>query len=410
MKDPTEQQLSEDFSSTSLSSGEQERDEVKEIEKMSSRETRLVLILRAIFTVALICTAVIVTTFTFQALTAQQDENFNQAFSQFSSSLIASTIKQQRRMDQSLRRMAKHFTVLAERQNMTWPFVTDPDFELVAAESIQDGNCEVTAMFPFVGPHQVEAWEEFAEANYKEWVRRGHELHYQNLDLWKENSTYSRQISQKDPASGKFLPASGHDVYSPMWLFAPPPMMNGAINLDLMHSSNRTQTFRDMIRYRNYTVSTLVDRYVSRNIVFSKERHEAMHSKLEDSSIEYPHTFQFRPIYETLKDDAPMVGYVGVAFSWDASMRFLLPETTKPLTVVLRNNCKNVPGGQTFTYKIRGKDAIFIGNGDLHDQSYSQTESANLTDIPEEFDVECRYWMVRYVHTQETDVLILDIV
>lgn len=391
MKD--EQQISEDLSSTSLSSDEQDRDEVKEIEKMASRETRLVLILRAVFTVALLCTAVIVTIFTFQALTNQQDENFNQAFSQFSSSLIASTLKQQLRIDQSLRRMAKQITVNAERQNMTWPFYTDPDFELVAAETIQDGNCEVTAMFPFVEAHQVEAWEDFAEANYKDWVRRGHELRYQNLDLWDENSTYFREIIQKDPESGKMGPTSGYDVYSPMWLYAPPPMKNGAINLDLMHSSNRVRIFQDMIRYRNYTVSTLVDRYVARNLVFTKERHEAMHSKLEDSSIEYPHTFQFRPIYETLKDDAPMVGFVGVAFSWDASMRFLLPESTEALTVVLRNSC--VPGGQTFTYKIKGKDAIFIGNGDLHDESYSRTESAKLTDIPEEYEIECRYWMVR---------------
>lgn len=383
----------ESLSASSLT----ERDEVREIEKVAQVETKRIRVLRLVFTVVLFTTAAIVTSYTYLALTDQQHENFEQAFTQFSGSLIASAKTGQERLDESIKSMSTHLTAYALRNNMTWPFVTDPDFEVVASTAAKSGSFEMNMMAPLVKENQVEEWQDYAETHCQQWMLSSHRQKYQNIQHL-EPINYHRNITEAGP-DGLQTTSRGKGWYSPIWQFSPPPVNYGIINYDMMNAIGRKGAVEDMIRLRNYSTTTLVSKYIARDIAFTQEQHEAMHSKLRDSSIEFPHTFQFGPIYETFEKDAPLVGMVEVAFSWDANMRNLLSEGTKPLTVILENNCKNAEGGkQLFTYTIDESDAIFIGNGDLHDSTYSRSASANLSLIPPKEDVECRYFMVRLPH------------
>ena len=69
-------------------------------------------------------------------------------------------------------------------------------------------------------------------------------------------------------------------------------------------------------------------------------------------------------------DDSPVVGAVGGAFAWDASLRFLLPEGVDGIVAILSNDCN-----QTFTYLLNGPDALFMGEGDQHDPKYDDMRS-----------------------------------
>ena len=130
----------------------------------------------------------------------------------------------------------------------------------------------------------------------------------------------------------------------------------------------------------------------------TQAEHEGMHSKLENSNYENPHSFFATPLLRNISDsDSDIVAYVGGAMAWDVALLNLLPENVVGIHAVIKNNCN-----QTFTYEIRGKDAIYQGDSDLHEDIYdTQTVIADLAlHTNPDFTTtpgHCMYSMVRHL-------------
>ena len=76
------------------------------------------------------------------------------------------------------------------------------------------------------------------------------------------------------------------------------------------------------------------------------------------------------PIFDSFDDEKKnLVAVVASAIVWRTYFIDILPENARGVTVVLENTC-----GQAFTYRIDGKDATYIGPGDLHDLKYDAFE------------------------------------
>ena len=106
---------------------------------------------------------------------------------------------------------------------------------------------------------------------------------------------------------------------------------------------------------------------VTQTLALTPQEHARMHNDLRSSSKSFPHSFFVYPVHDRVNDpSAPLVALaVGMA-SWDVALRHLLPVGVNGIFAVIRNSC-----GQEYTYEISGPDAIFQGDGDLHEAEYS---------------------------------------
>lgn len=128
----------------------------------------------------------------------------------------------------------------------------------------------------------------------------------------------------------------------------------------------------------------------------SQEEHDAMHSVNIDSSSDHPHSIAWHAVHEKINEpSSPIVALQGCGIAWDFALRNLLPETVSGIIAVIENTC-----GQVYTYKIDGRDAFFLGEGDFHTRKYDDMRvTVDLTmNTHSEFKTtpgHCMYNMVR---------------
>jgi signal transduction histidine kinase/CheY-like chemotaxis protein len=75
---------------------------------------------------------------------------------------------------------------------------------------------------------------------------------------------------------------------------------------------------------------------------------------------------------------SPVIGLLTVLFCWRDFIRDILPHSeSNGIMVVFENQCN-----QTFTYEVDGPNAVFLGEGDLHDPQYSHmAKGTNVSDL-----------------------------
>ena len=120
-----------------------------------------------------------------------------------------------------------------------------------------------------------------------------------------------------------------------------------------------------------------------------------MHTKLEDSSAEHPHSFAFHPVHRRDGDyNSDIVAMLATATAWDEALLYLLPEGVIGIHAIIKNDCN-----QSYTYEIRGKDALFKGAVDIHEDKFDhmkRTVNLALHTHPDFKSTpgHCQYYMV----------------
>lgn len=125
-----------------------------------------------------------------------------------------------------------------------------------------------------------------------------------------------------------------------------------------------------------------------------------------------PLSYMYYPVFETFSYDNPKVVAVleGMVY-WRSYFEHVLPEKVRGMVVVVRNN-NNI----RFTYEIDGRNAVFLGNGDVHSTEYdhmmlradytSFQDKAVETERDREYrgvdvdDIVTRYWIEVYPSDQ----------
>ena len=91
----------------------------------------------------------------------------------------------------------------------------------------------------------------------------------------------------------------------------------------------------------------------------------------------------FYPIFDSfIKEERRVVAVISISTLWKLYFTDILPSTVKGLVCVISNSF-----GQTFSYRIDGAQATYLGEGDHHDKSFNHMRKLGLVS---EYNTETR--------------------
>ncbi|CAB9514142.1 Receptor-type guanylate cyclase gcy [Seminavis robusta] len=359
-EDPLNWDTTSVLSSSHNSVGDDEAQEVKEVEQAAKKDTIRINRWRIVLMLLLFATAVTLTVLTYITLDAEQENNFTAAYNEFSLTVEDAVVRQQTAIRNSLRSFSHQLSSTAHSLNATWPFFTLPDFEIHAGEARSQSQTEFLGVFNIVNHTDRLDFEEYADYMHRDWIKEGHQYRYgslKNLD----QVAYHPYITRAGSDFGTFDAEDEFPNYVVSWTYSPPPVTYGATN-----HNQRGPLYDAVLKLGNETLMGPIKEFKLGGIVFSTAAHDAFHSKIKGSSSDFPHGQYLHPVHRQVANpDSDVVAILELIVGFDVSMRNLLPDTVKGLVAVLSNTC-----GQIYTYEISGRDAFYVGPEDLHDTQF----------------------------------------
>mmetsp|Transcript_41571 Transcript_41571/g.126014 ORF Transcript_41571/g.126014 Transcript_41571/m.126014 type:complete len:1447 (-) Transcript_41571:64-4404(-) len=177
-----------------------------------------------------------------------------------------------------------------------------------------------------------------------------------------------------------------HGPFAPVWQISPAIGNEDSIMFNLRSEPTHRQAIDHMLQHRMPTLTE----------VFSKG---TVDYHVGDHIYDSPSSALYYPVFDQFNGPMEIVGMIGVSFSWINNFSDVLPVNIKGITCVLETNT-----GQQSTFRIDGKKAVFIGDGDLHDRQFDQYVWVYENDIHNLGDHEHRRLTVNNNRRMEQDV------
>lgn len=258
--------------------------------------------------------------------------------------------------------------------------MTMPHFEIRGAKNNKLSKALQLSFVPLIPVEHREGWEAYVKEN-GDWLAES--LTFQEEFKIDENDfrRQRRVASETQPAaleipsqiwryqdgeSGEAVPQTGLGVdfgpgaYAPIWQQSPAPSDPSIINFDLLSHPVFKRVYHGMWETRLPVLSEAMD------LTF-------IYGAAVKDDAEHPHSFLLSPIYThfsaKLHDRDDLAGFLVAIMAWDTYFTNLLVEGTNGIVVVLEDTCDD-----HFTYQINGPEAVFMGEGDLHDTKYDDFE------------------------------------
>jgi hypothetical protein len=301
--------------------------------------------------------------------------------------------------------LSQVLTSEAIKKGNQWPFMTLSSFEVYVRNTRTQGSSELVVVAPFVAPDQIEDWNQYSNAN-QGWIDESfQEYETGRLDLNPIPSSLYRFGRYKGrtvlkPEDGLNTPYPS----APFWQMSRPPFDTSIVNFNALSEESYQHSFDAMNISRHWVMgiagpNTLID------YTISTEEHDELHSGRHEEGIElsldheqhqhrrhvsevvehktvgfandHPHTQLIYPVFQS-KDpshhsgsdiNSPIVAMIVNVLPWDNYLDRLLPEGVNGVYCVLHNSA-----GQSFTYRIHGPRASYLGPGDWHETKYDNME------------------------------------
>jgi len=271
-------------------------------------------------------------------------------------------------MFDAVRDLSESITLKSTRDNATFPYVTVDYFESRARHAREQSGFDSLFWMPLVEEYQVPEWLEYSQINAVQWIRDSRDiaLATEQAHITKDSGLVLNGEANENyrdtpvPAviynateyveTGVHRQVTYQGPYLPKWQLSPPPLTMDPVNVEFMMHEYMKDAYQ--------AVS------VAREGIFTK------FVQFSDQTGEAPESALIQPIFERLNDpDSRLVGLMHGRVSWDKYLIGLLPEGVSGMYCVLKNSC-----GGAYTYKLDGRKAIFLGQGDYHEQEYDGTE------------------------------------
>jgi len=336
----------------------------------------------AVFAV-LVSTAALVSTSCFLYIRNGQDDDFKQEFKSLADKLLESYYHTVERKLEALDALSVAFSSYAHDTEATWPNVTLPDIEIRGAGIRVLSETAVINFYPLVTDETREGWEAYQIANrdyFDEAFASGVYQRENQDENFNNTSGEQRQLQQVelrdqienlDPTDGSnFVAPPGSGPYLPVWQISPVVPIKSLLNFNVLTHPAAGEAYRMVIdsgkailnEASNLNQENLGDTGVYFRMLLSLSQYRNdIEEFLGDptSSLAYPVFDSF--IHETRK----VVGVLGTNVYWKLNFENKLPQSAKGVMCVIENT-----QGQKFTYRVDGSDAVYQGNGDLHDRKY----------------------------------------
>lgn len=125
--------------------------------------------------------------------------------------------------------MTDAISLVTSTSNQTWPFVTIPNFEVLARNCRQQSGLELLVLFHRVSEAQREVWIEYATTRYQAMVEEAH-IAYSGSLARLTPVGYNPFITKASPTG--FVRSDIHDEYFVAWHTSPPHTTYGYLNFN----------------------------------------------------------------------------------------------------------------------------------------------------------------------------------
>jgi class 3 adenylate cyclase len=303
-------------------------------------------------------------------------------FSDFATEILDSADFNAKDVLGKLQSISNTFTSYSMDTARSWPNTTLPHFDIRTTNSFEKlADFELFLFAPVVEPLQRRGFEEYA------WDHQG----------WIEEDLAVRGLGKINPGkiprriysfNGDYEEeARDYNIQVPIWQVAPVPTDAGIILLDLYSQPSFRRMIDDAIISRHVLLSQVVDRsFLSDNVQTVNQG--------DPSRDHHPRSYAVQPVFQDFDHDSKLTGFVFAVVPWDAYLLNVLPEGTNGFIVQIEDTC-----GTTFSYRIDGPEAIFLGEDFSTNPDYDHlvqtaefAEFARFEGVPgSDFGYHCSY-------------------
>lgn len=251
-------------------------------------------------------------------------------------------------------------------------FVTIPDVEQHFGTARASSGALVIAYLPEVRPSELEAWNQYSEAN-QDWIQQSHPtVNVTDMILphvWEYPEDRRRALNEDstcDSLPGRMLHSeeeraeripleADRGPFSPVWMFSPPPLADDVaiVNFDLRGK----KVFRKAVDYIAAT----------KKPTFLDVCNQAAWFDHQDFKNILQGVIAF-PVFDGYDaESSDVVGHLVAIVPWEIFFENILAEDSSPMTAVLENTCDEI-----FTFDIQGHHATFVAEEDIHDITFDE--------------------------------------
>lgn len=244
---------------------------------------------------------------------------------------------------------------------MQWPFFDYASIDTFFKDQIEAKNIEGIGLISIVSGAERQSFLQYEAEHCEARNIRGHLSYYGNLDTHVPGVGEELFGQLDDGTFGVVPEADKHKVIT----YRYPPLDGCSLQWDTSTDPEYGPLTESLDVLRNETLMSSIRPYVETNEE-QKKIHATYHSQRPGEEVDFPHTYVLTTVHDKVDTaDSTIIGYLfaNVGFDW-ALQNLFEPEVTG-LYVVGENTCN-----QTFTYKVDGPDAFFLGYDDLHKEDF----------------------------------------
>lgn len=320
---------------------------------------------RLIFTIGFLSIAIALAMGIYFLTRNQEDALFNAVFEDRAAKMIDTVHVRVEQKVGAVESFSFAVTSYASFNNLTWPFVTVPDYEVKAASIRSLANSVSLMFYAKVDSENRQAWELYS-TEHREWVDQG--LSFEKMIS--SQGAVNRLLQAKTDFisyidnDGNRVPVEGVGPFYPAWQSS--PVAENLINLDL-HSTEVFSLGIDAVEEtENAIVGASEDgSTLDETLAAFRDTWGSANSRFYDG--EGPVNKIYFPVYNDLEPSRRnVVGMLTSVSFWDSFMDLALPPGQGNLNVVIKNKC-----GESYTYIVHGETVSYVGPGDQHDPDFT---------------------------------------
>jgi class 3 adenylate cyclase len=356
----------------------------RERETLARKENTAVFWARLIVILVLATTAALVTTCIYKAVRNSQQDSFESTFESDSLKVLDTFHQSIERIMDSSDALSTAYTNHALTTGSNFPNVTLPNYQLHASIARVMSEAIVFNFQPIVTDITRQGWEAYVMENKIQYI----DASITELALVQYQDNYFNQSDRRTlqklqdlsdsiigyvPNGTIVASPKNSGPYLPVWQSSPAtpfPIMNFNIlthPASLLYINTMFNGEAVMLGAENLNGQDGGTGDYVRYILSISQFRDSVETYLGEPTSPFSY-----PVFDSFDlANRTVVGLITSIFYWKLYLEDILPENRKGIVCVLSNSFN-----QTFTYRIDGSKATYLGAGDLHDTKYDYLKVA----------------------------------
>lgn len=381
--------------------------------QLATRESKAIGCFRILVLMALATTAAAVSFFIYNYMRTNESTEFKAAAESHATKLIENFHTALEAKLSAINTLSAAITSYSldqvQQGQLGLPFVTMPNFAVLAADTRVQAQAVVIVFAPLVKQgQQRQAWEVYAKSNrqhvttkfFQELAQTSKEdARYNSSGLslvdMMANFTMPTPKANEEVLSDGFhprvhylngtaVPYNVGDWTMPFWDVSPAVPAVDKLNYDVSSHDIGSGAIRFMHDHQaavlDLAIESLTNEYDSSGQSTNEYSFMLAMGQYRYQFSEYtndPLSAVVYPVFDNFDwDSRQIAGILTTNIYWKLFFENSLPENARGIMVVLENTFN-----QTFTYRVDGLEATFVGAGDWHDTAYDDLgQTANMAE------------------------------